>query len=85
MDAIFSLLFCILCFPHEGRIVTVDQMEHSHVDQNAFTDLTIPLVNDTKKLVENLGVGMYTSLMGTFYLPPPWVHIHAISSFRFPT
>jgi len=24
MDAIVSSLFCILCFPHEGRIVKVD-------------------------------------------------------------
>ena len=73
MDAIASSLFHIVCFPHEGRIVTVDQLDFSPVYPNASSDSTIPLVKDTKPLVENLWVGMYTSLMGTFDLPPPSV------------
>ena len=75
MDVIASSLFRILCFPHEGRIVTVDQMNYSPIDPNASSNSTIPLVNDTKKPVENLGVQIYTSLMGTFDLLPPSVFI----------
>ena len=41
-------------------------------------------MKDTKQPDENLGVGMYTSLMGNFDLPPPSVHINAISSSRAP-
>jgi len=26
MGALVSLLFCVICFPHEGRIVTIDQL-----------------------------------------------------------
>ena len=80
MDAISSLLFRLICFPHEGRIVTVDQLDCPPVDLNASADSTVPKLDNTKASVENLGVGMYSSLMGTFDIPPPMVHINAISS-----
>ena len=41
-------------------------------------------MKDTKQPVENLGVGMYTSLMGTFDYSPLSVHINVISSSRVP-
>ena len=85
MDAIASSLFCVLCLPHEGRIVTVDQIDYYPIDPNASFESNVPLVNDAKRPVENLGVGMYTSLMVTFDLPPPSIHINAISSSRAPT
>ena len=84
MDAIASSLFWIICFPHEGRIVTVDQLDCSPVDPNASTNSTIPKVDDAKPPVENLGVRMYSSLMGTFDIPPPTIHINEISSSRAP-
>ena len=82
MDAIACSLFRIIFFPHEGRIVTVDQLDCSPVDPNASTDSTIPLVDNAKLPVENLGVGMYFSLMGNFDIPPPSIHINEISSSR---
>ena len=45
-------------------------MDYSPVDPNASTDSIVPLVNDTKQPVENLGFGMYTYLMGNFDFPP---------------
>ena len=84
MDAIASSLFRIIIFPHKGMIVIVDQLDCSPVDPNASTELTIPLVDNVKPPIENLGVGMYSSLMGTFDIPPPSVHINAISSSRAP-
>ena len=75
MDAIASSLFQIICFPHEGRIVTVDQLDCPPVDPNVSTDSTVSKLDNTKAPVENLGVGMYSSLMGTFDIPPPMVHI----------
>ena len=85
MDVITSSLFRIICFPHEGRIVTVDQLDCPPIDPNASTDSTIPKLDNTKAPVENLGVRIYTYLMGTFYFPPPSVHINVISSSRLPT
>ena len=32
MDAIVSTLFHVICFPHEGKIVKVDQLDYSPVD-----------------------------------------------------
>lgn len=81
MDVIISSSFHILCFPHEGRIVTIDQMAYSPNDPNAYFTSTIPLVMNTKQLAQNLGVGIYSSLMGIFYLPPT-AHINDISSSR---
>ena len=48
MDVIVSSLFCILCFPHEGRIVIIDQMDYSPNIPNAYFDSTIPFVKNTK-------------------------------------
>ena len=84
MDSIASSLFRIICFPNEGRIVTVDQLDCPPVDPNASTDSSVPKLDNTKAPVENLGVGMYSSLMGTFDIPPPTVHINAISSSKAP-
>ena len=41
-------------------------------------------MDNVKPPIENLGVGMYSSLMGTFDIPPPSLHINAISSSRAP-
>ena len=30
MGAIVSSLFCVVCFPHDGRIVTIDQLSFLH-------------------------------------------------------
>lgn len=85
MDAIVSSLFRIICFPHEGRIVTVDQMEYSLKESNASSDSFVPLVNNPKQPVENLGVGMYSSLIGTIDLPSPIAWINSISSSKAPS
>ena len=69
MDAIVSSLFCILCFPHEGRIVKIDQLDYSLGDSHATLDSTVPLVDNPHQPIKNLGVGMYSLLMGIFDLP----------------
>lgn len=80
MDVIVSSLFHVLCFPHEGRIFTIDQMDYSPNDPNTSSDSIVPLVKNTKQRMENFGVGMYSSLMGTFDIPSPIAHINVISS-----
>jgi len=85
MAAIVSSLFCILCFPHEGRIVKINQLDYSPSDSHVTLDSTIPLVDNPHQPIENLGVEMYSSLMGIFDLPPPIARINAISSSREPS
>ena len=80
MDAIVSTLFRVFCFPHEGRIVKINQLDYSPIDPYATSDSTVPLVDNPRQPIENLGVGMYSSLMGTFEFPSPITKINAISS-----
>jgi len=80
MDAIVSTMFHVICFPHEGKIVKVDQLYYSTVDTRATLASTIPLVDNPRLPIENLGVGMYSSLMGTFDFPSPIARINVISS-----
>ncbi len=82
MDAVVSTLFRVICFPHEGKIVKVDQLDYAPVDPKATSDSTVPLVDNPHPPTENLGVGMYSSLMGTFEFPSPIAKINAISSSR---
>ena len=85
MDAIVSSLFHILCFHHDGRIVKVDQMDYSLGDSHASSDSIVPLVDNPRKPIENLGVWMYSSLMGSFDLPSPLARTNVISTSRGPS
>jgi hypothetical protein len=35
MTAVVSFIFCTLCFPHEGKIITIDQLSFAHASPNA--------------------------------------------------
>ena len=85
MDAIVLSLFHILYFPHEGRIVRIDQLEYSLGDSHTTLDSIVPLVENPRQPIENLGVGMYSSLIGIFDLPHTTTRINAISSSRGPS
>ena len=56
-------------FPHEGKLVNVDQLSFTRKGHMESNESTIPLVDQVKPASESLGAGMYTSLMGTFYFP----------------
>jgi len=85
IDCIVSSLLNIICFPHEGIIVKIGQLDYSLGDSQVTSDSTIPLVDNPRQPIENLGVGMYASLMGVFDLPPPTARIDAISSSKEPS
>lgn len=55
-------------------------MDYFPVDPQASSDSTVPLMDNPHPPTENLGVGMYSSLMGTFDFPSPFTRINAISS-----
>lgn len=70
MTAVLSTVFRVICFPHEGNIVTIDQLDYFKHDLT-LSDSSILLVDSSEGNQLNLGVGMYPSLMGCFNLPPP--------------
>jgi hypothetical protein len=70
MTMVVSSIFHVLCFPHEGRIVTIDQLSFSHPDPSSGAS-TVPMIDNLQQGTVNLGVGLFPYLMGTFDFPPP--------------
>ena len=58
-------------FPHEGKLVIVDQLNFTWKGHLEMNESTVPLIDQTKLVNESLGVGMYSSLMATFDIPAP--------------
>jgi hypothetical protein len=70
MRVVVSTLFRVLRFPHQGKVVTVDQLAFFNVDTRMGN---VPFIENTPPGYENVGVGLLkdSSLMGTFPIPPP--------------
>jgi hypothetical protein len=70
MRAVVSTCFCVIHFPHQGKVITVDQLAFSN--SNTRTS-NVPFIVKTPPGYENVGVGLLkdSSLMGTFPIPPP--------------
>jgi hypothetical protein len=68
--AVVSTLFCIVRFPHQGKVITVDQLVFFNSDSHTRN---IPFISKTPLGYENVGVGLLkdSTLMGTFPIPPP--------------
>jgi hypothetical protein len=70
MHAVVATVFRLLLFPHEGRIVTIDQLSFSRPDPSSGAS-TVPMIDNPQPDVVNVGVGLCPPLMGTFDYPPP--------------
>jgi hypothetical protein len=70
MHAVVSTLFHVVHFPHQGKVVTVDQLAFFNSDAHTSN---IPFISKTPPGYENVGVGLLkdSTLMGTFPIPPP--------------
>jgi hypothetical protein len=71
MTVVTSLVFCIFQFPHEGKIVTVDQIDYCNPYLHNSPMNNVPFLGSSLEY-ESVGVGLlkYSSLMGIFPLPP---------------
>jgi hypothetical protein len=83
MTVVSSLVFLCVQFPHQGKIVTVDQLDFCTPDARIPATNNIPFLGDHPVMYESIGVGLlkYFILMGTFPtpLPPTMHHIAAIN------
>ena len=83
MTAIASSVFWCVQFPHQGKIVTVDQLYFCTPNARALATNNIPFLGDHKITYESIGVGLLkdSSLMGTFPtpLPPTTLHISTVN------
>jgi hypothetical protein len=60
--------------------VTIDQLSFAYASPNASVGPSIPVIDNYQPETENIGVEMYSSLMGTFNFMAPIHHIYAMSS-----
>ena len=80
MNIIILSVFRTLCFPHDGKIVTIDQLSFVYAIPNASIGPSIPVIDNSQLPTENFGVIMYSSLMGTFNFMALIHHVYAMSN-----
>ena len=68
-----------MIFPHEGKLVTIDQLDFTRKGHLESNESNVPLVDQVKPAAQSLGARMYASLMGTFDLPSPINYIGSTS------
>jgi hypothetical protein len=78
MKAVASSVFQTMMFPHNGKIVTIDQVSHYEPNPSANLDNILPLIHtnqDVYPLVE-MGPGIFKdpSLLGMYDGAPPLLH-----------
>ena len=83
MSSIASVIFRVVVFPHEGKLVTSDQLSFTQKGSMQTNEPTMPLVDWLKPASESFATGMYVSLMGTFDFPAPINYIGSTSVGRF--
>ena len=62
MQAVASSVFRVVCFPHNGKIVTIDQMTFKNPPVSASSEASVPKVEHSQPATGSVGVGMYPSL-----------------------
>jgi hypothetical protein len=78
MKAVASSIFRTMMFPHNGKIVTIDQVSHYEPNPSANIDNILPLIHTSHNaypLVE-MGLGIFKdpSLLGKYHGAPPLLH-----------
>jgi hypothetical protein len=78
MKAVASSVFRTMMFPHNGKIITIDQVSHYEPNPSANINNILPLIHtshDTYPLNE-MGPGIFKdpSLLGTYHGAPPLLH-----------
>ena len=79
MSAIASAVVRVVVFPHEGKLVTIDQLNFTRKGRMDSNESTVPLVDQVKLAAQSFGARMYASLMGTFDLSAPVNYIGSTS------
>jgi hypothetical protein len=77
MTVVASSVFRCVQFPHQGKIVTIDQLDFCTLKTRAPITNNIPFLGNHPVTYESVGVGLFkdSSLMGTFPTPlPPTAH-----------
>jgi hypothetical protein len=79
MKEMVSSVFRMMMFPHNGKIVTIDQLTHYDPNHSANIDNILPLVcmsSDAYSLID-MGPRIFKdpSLLGAYHGAPPLIHL----------
>jgi hypothetical protein len=78
MKAFASSIFRTMMFPHNGKIITIDQVSHYEPNPSSNIDNILPFIHtnpETYPLIEmRLGIFKDPSLLGTYHGAPPLIH-----------
>jgi hypothetical protein len=78
MKAVASSLFRTMMFPHNGKIITINQLTHYDPNHSANIDNILPLVCTSSDafLVIDMGPGIFKdpSFIGAYHGAPPLLH-----------
>jgi hypothetical protein len=70
MQVVASSVFHTMLFPHNGKIVTIDQLTHHEPNQSGHIDNILPLIHSSTDLVPMIdvrpGIFQDPSLIGTY-------------------
>lgn len=69
MEAVVLSVYRVIKFPHQGKVVTIDQLSFFH-KESTQAEPDIPIIDNSTKELSNVGVDLYPTLMGTFNIPP---------------
>ena len=71
MASIASLIFRLVQYPHQGKIITIDQLELFNPNSQTNADKIVPLSGQSHPQYEHIVLGLFkdSSLLGVFPLP----------------
>ena len=73
MRAFASTIYRLVRFPHQGKIVSIDQLDYCTPNVHFDTAANVPLVSNSHQVPELIGAGLFKDpyLMGVFLPPIP--------------
>jgi len=76
MTAVVSSVFRVLCFPHEGKVIMVDQVFFHRPSNAASSGSTVPLIKDSHKANEGPHriIKLYFLRYELYPIPLVWCH-----------
>lgn len=86
MKVVDSSIFHVVCFPHQGNIITIDQLDYFTPDLQTNSTTNVPFVGDSPGGYSSVDVGLFkdSSLLGTFTIPlPNTTHVSIVNMISF--
>lgn len=83
MTVVASSVFRMVQFPHQGQIVTIDQLSFCSPETSITDTNIVPVIGQIKPHYEDIGVGLLkdSPIIGVFpEVPSPYATINMITS-----